>query len=156
MPTIEFIAHDVEDTDRFAAVVAAVLPPGSVVALNGTLGAGKTRFVQGFCAALGVPREAVVSPTFVLVHEYPGEPPVYHFDAYRITDDDEFLQLGPEEYFESEGYSLVEWADRVARCLPEDYLQIDIEPQGPTARRFVVSAHGERLREAVERLAARL
>ena len=67
-----------------------------------------------------MPREAATSPTFVLVNEYRGRLPIYHFDAYRLRDEDEFIELGPEEYFESDGVTFVEWADRVADCLPAE------------------------------------
>ena len=90
-----------------------MLPPGTTVALCGTLGAGKTRLVQAIAEGLGVNRRDVVSPTFVLIQEYRGRRMIYHIDAYRLRDDDEFQQLGPDEYFESDGLVLIEWADRV-------------------------------------------
>ena len=114
-----FIANNEHDTERLGAALAGVLPPGTVVGLIGTLGAGKTRLVQAVAAALGVPAGNVTSPTFVLVNEYRGgRLPIYHFDTYRLKDDDEFLDLGPEEYFDSSGLTFVEWADRVADLLP--------------------------------------
>jgi tRNA threonylcarbamoyladenosine biosynthesis protein TsaE len=90
-----------------------------------------------------VPPETVVSPTFVLCHEYHGQRSLYHLDAYRLKDDDEFLQLGPEEYFESDGITLIEWADRVLNCLPPQRLEIHIDVVGHTARRFRLVAVGE-------------
>ena len=65
----------------------------------------------------------MISPTFLLIHEYEGPVPIYHFDTYRLRDDDEFLRLGPEEYFERLGWTFIEWADRVERCLPSDRLE---------------------------------
>jgi tRNA threonylcarbamoyladenosine biosynthesis protein TsaE len=140
--TIQFTAHSEADTDRLGRALADVLADGSVVALIGTLGAGKTRLVQALAAANGVDPAIVVSPTFVLVHEYPGRRPIYHFDAYRLKDDDEFLALGPEEYFDGQGISLVEWADRVERCLPAEYLHVQIAVVGPTARDITIRAVG--------------
>ena len=110
----------------------------ATVSLRGTLGAGKTRLVQAVAEACGVERRAVVSPTFVLIQEYQGRRPVTHIDAYRVRDEDEFEQLGPEEYFESGGVTLVEWADRVERCLPRDRLDVQIEVTGEHARRFEI------------------
>ncbi len=98
---------------RLGAALAEVLPDGTTVALCGTLGAGKTRLVQAIAEAAGVDRRNVLSPTFVLIQEYHGRRTVYHIDAYRLRDADEFLALGPEEYFEGDGLVLVEWADRV-------------------------------------------
>src|SRR5262245_16376862 len=113
MPPLIFNSKSEGDTDRLGAALAEALPAGTTVALIGTLGAGKTRLVQAVAAALGIPRDKATSPTFVLVNEYRGRRPVYHFDAYRLRDEDEFLALGAEEYFESEGITFVEWADRV-------------------------------------------
>ena len=91
-----------------------------VIALTGPLGAGKTRLVQAVAVASGVDRREVVSPTFVLVHEYHGSRPIYHLDAYRLRDDDEFLELGADEYFGPPNLVFIEWADRVRRCLPPE------------------------------------
>jgi tRNA threonylcarbamoyladenosine biosynthesis protein TsaE len=148
-----FAVHDERDTVRLGAVLADVLPPGTVVGLIGTLGAGKTRLVQAVAAALGVPLGCVTSPTFVLVNEYPGgRLPVYHFDTYRLKDEDEFLALGPEEYFESEGITFVEWADRIAELLPEERLEITLEVTGETERRISIRGTSP----ATEALAARI
>jgi tRNA threonylcarbamoyladenosine biosynthesis protein TsaE len=148
-----FAVHDERDTVRLGAVLADVLPPGTVVGLIGTLGAGKTRLVQAVAAALGVPPGSVTSPTFVLVNEYTGgRLPVYHFDTYRLKDEDEFLALGPEEYFESEGITFVEWADRIAELLPEERLEITLEVTGETERRISIRGTSP----ATEALAARI
>jgi tRNA threonylcarbamoyladenosine biosynthesis protein TsaE len=122
------------------------------VALCGTLGAGKTRLVQAIAEACGVDRRSVVSPTFVLVQEHHGRRTVYHLDAYRIKDEDEFLELGPDEYFESDALVLVEWADRVEACLPRQRVEIRIEVVGDRSRRMTISAVGDRCKEAVRRL----
>lgn len=148
-----FTATSEDDTDRLGAKLAEVLPPGTVIALIGTLGAGKTRLVQAVAQALGVSAEEVTSPTFVLVNEYTtGRLPVYHFDAYRLRDEDEFLELGPEEYFDAEGLTFVEWADRVQRCLPPEYLQIEVEVAGDTLREFKVSSPSESLASRLQQL----
>ena len=92
--------------------------------------------IQAIAAAAGVDPQLVVSPTFVLIHEYAGRVPIYHCDAYRLRDADEFLRLGADEYFGAGGWTLIEWADRVPSALPADRLEIRIEPTGPTVRRF--------------------
>ena len=97
-----------------------------------------------------------MSPTFVLCQPYSGRRSLYHLDAYRVRDDDEFLQLGPEEYFESDGLTLIEWADRVIRCLPAQRVEIHIEVAGPTAREFRVLAVGPRYEPVLEALARQL
>jgi tRNA threonylcarbamoyladenosine biosynthesis protein TsaE len=156
MEQFEFLARCESDTERLGQAMAAALTPGTVVALVGTLGAGKTRLVQAFAAAHGVPREDATSPTFVLVNEYRGRLPIYHFDAYRLRDEDEFMELGPDEYFESSGVTFIEWADRVARCLPAEYLEIRCEAVGETERRFTLAAKSPKLDDAVRAIAQSL
>jgi tRNA threonylcarbamoyladenosine biosynthesis protein TsaE len=150
-----FIAKDEHDTARFGAALASVLQPSTVVGLIGTLGAGKTRIVQAVVEALGIPRGQVTSPTFVLINEYTGgRLPVYHFDTYRLRDTDEFLDLGPEEYFDSSGIVFVEWADRVAELLPVERLEIGVEVTGPTTRRITVTGTSPRMDELVSQIQA--
>ncbi len=136
--------------------LARVLPPQAVIALHGTLGAGKTRFVQALAAAAGVERSAVVSPTFVLVQTYAGRQPIHHFDAYRLRDEDEFLALGSDEYLASAGWSIIEWAERVEPALPPDRLDIRIEVTGETSRRFEVCGTGPECEAIAERLTREL
>ena len=119
-----------------------MLPPGTTVALCGTLGAGKTRLVQAIAEASGVDRRQVVSPTFVLIQEYRGRRPLYHIDVYRLRNDAEFMDLGPDEYFESDGLVLVEWADRVHDLLPSDRVEIYIRVTGERSRRFEITVRG--------------
>lgn len=148
-----FTANSEHDTDRLGAALASVLPPGTVVALIGTLGAGKTRLVQAVAAACGLGRESVTSPTFVLVNEYRGgRLPIYHFDTYRLKDDDEFLNLGPDEYFDGSGITFVEWADRVAALLPVERIEVSIEATGETVRQFSVKGTSAQTEALVERL----
>ena len=154
MPSFVFDAADESATAAFGAAIAEVLPPGTTVALCGTLGAGKTRLVQAIAEAVGVERRNVVSPTFVLVQEHHGRRDIYHIDAYRLRDEDEFLALGPEEFFDSDALTLIEWADRVEGCLPKDRVEIHIEVTGGESRRFTVAPIGARYVEVVEQLAS--
>lgn len=155
MEPLCFKASDEADTDALGAALARFLPRPAVVALDGTLGAGKTRLVQALAAALGIARESVSSPTFVLLHEYRGETPVYHFDAYRLRGPDEFWNLGADEYLaDRRAIVVVEWADRIAGCLPSERLQIAIEVTGPSERLFRLTATGTHYRGAAESLKA--
>jgi tRNA threonylcarbamoyladenosine biosynthesis protein TsaE len=144
MPPLIFYAANEAATAALGHALAKVLPPGTTVALCGTLGAGKTRLVQAIAEGLGVNRREVVSPTFVLIQEYHGRRMIYHIDAYRLRDDDEFQQLGPDEYFESDGLVLIEWADRVAGSLPRDYIEIGVEVTGADSRRFEIRSVGRK------------
>ena len=138
MSEMVFDAASEQDTDRLGAELAARLPPGSVVSLTGTLGAGKTRLVQAIAAACGVPREEVVSPTFVLCQQYNGTRTINHLDAYRLKSDDEFRELGAAELLGSDALTIIEWGDKVAAALPADHVRIAIEATGQTSRRFTI------------------
>lgn len=114
------ISDSPEKTKRIAAEIAKRLRSGDVIALEGDLGSGKTTFVQGLAVGLGVAKEEYVrSPTFTIVNEYEGKSPLYHIDLYRLGGEDEIEALGLEEYFEGDGVTVVEWADRFRQSLPE-------------------------------------
>ena len=118
------------------------LGPGTVVGLVGTLGAGKTHLTRAIAEGLGVPDGRVVtSPTFVLIQEYDGRLPVYHFDVYRLADAGMFLDLGAAEYLGGDGVCVIEWADRVRDWLPDDTLWIELEITGSESRRACLSGH---------------
>lgn len=99
---------------------------GSVVELDGTLGAGKTTLAQGLAAGLGV-RQDVTSPTFALVQEYEGRLPLFHMDLYRLASEEEFELIGGWEYFGRGGVVVIEWADRLGNALPEGRWQVRLE-----------------------------
>lgn len=137
---LERITESEAETVGLGAALASLLGPGSVVALFGELGAGKTKFIQGVCAGLGVAR-FVCSPSFVLINEYQGRLPVYHFDFYRIAREEELRELGLDEYFYGDGVCLVEWAERAIRLLPEERFEVKIATCGvdePTKRHVVI------------------
>lgn len=141
MTTIEL--RDEAATDALAARLAAVARPGDVIALQGELGAGKTRFARAFIAARGGD-EAVPSPTFTLVQSYdlPGVT-VWHFDLYRLRAAEEAWELGIEDAFR-DGISLIEWPERLGILLPRRRLLISLDFAGkPQARQVRLSGDGE-------------
>ena len=142
-----FQAGDERQTECLGTAIAGVLEPGSVVTLLGELGTGKTRLVRAIAAGLQVDPETVAGPTFVLIREYSGRLPVFHFDVYRLADTDEFLEIGAEEFLYGSGVCLVEWADRVSAVLPADVLEIRITATGPTSRMFALCGTGPRSRQ---------
>lgn len=128
-----------EAMEQLGHAAAAEARPGSVIALVGGLGAGKTHWTKGFVAGMGSPAE-VTSPTFGLVHEYPGgRLPVFHLDFYRLDSPEELLALGWDEYLESDGVVIAEWADKFPELLPEctTWLQFSITPDGGRELRIV-------------------
>lgn len=148
----EYVAENEQDTDRFGEALARSVPDGTVIALRGTLGAGKTRLVQAIATACGIPAATVTSPTFTLIHEYQGDRRLYHIDAYRLESELEFLDLGPDELFDSPAITLIEWADRVRGSLPAQYLDIEIQVTGSSSRRFDVTSAGDELSDTIFRL----
>ena len=106
--------------------MATRLRPGAIVALNGELGSGKTQFVKGLASGLGFGGE-VTSPTFTLIHEYVGgRLPIYHFDFYRLDNEDEALQLGLEEYLQGDGVCVIEWAGKFRHLIPAEARWFDL------------------------------
>ena len=143
--TFRLDVPDLAATTAFGHRLGTLLFPGAVVALMGPLGAGKTHLVRAVAEGLGIANSRFVSsPTFVLIQEYQARLPIYHFDAYRLRSAAEFAELGVNEYFEGDGVCLVEWADRVAACLPPEHLRITIEVTGETSRQITVESLGER------------
>lgn len=118
--TVKHKTRSADETFELAKGLAGRLKSNDVLALIGELGAGKTRFVQGLAAGLGVPECIYVrSPTFTLMNEYPGgRLPLRHFDFYRLQKSSELGDLGLEEYFDGDGITVIEWADRFPGALP--------------------------------------
>lgn len=129
------------ETERLGWALAEIVRPGVVIGLVGNLGAGKTRLVRALAEALGVDPLAIASPTFVLIHEYDGRMPIYHFDAYRLDGPGAFDALGASDYWDGgEGLCLIEWADLVADRLPRSAWWVRIDPVDPDRRTIRVES----------------
>jgi tRNA threonylcarbamoyladenosine biosynthesis protein TsaE len=146
---------DEATTKAIGAALAGLLGPGDVVGLTGDLGAGKTRLVQGAAAAIGVDGP-VLSPTFMLVREYDGDPPVHHVDAYRLRGPLELEDLGLEDVLSPDAVVFVEWADRVAAALPDSWLELVLRIGDDDHRQIEVRPHGPAWAARSKRLAAAL
>jgi tRNA threonylcarbamoyladenosine biosynthesis protein TsaE len=121
----DLVSTSVEATLAWAAAIGRALWPGSVIALNGDLGAGKTTFVRGLCDGLEV-TDPVHSPSYTLMHTYPGRLEVFHFDAWMEGREAAFLDGGGAEWLHGDGVAVVEWASRIGEYLPERRLEIEL------------------------------
>jgi tRNA threonylcarbamoyladenosine biosynthesis protein TsaE len=143
------------ETVRLGRAMGDILEPGAVIGLIGPLGAGKTLLIRAIAEALGVDPGAIASPTFVLIHEYAGRIPIFHFDAYRLDRARAFEDLGVADYWSAGGICLVEWADRVLPLLPEGAWMIRIEPALLSRRRVSLEVPLQAQR-TIDELAQRL
>lgn len=146
------ITSDPEQTEAAGAELARLILSTPTlprfVALYGDLGVGKTAFVRGFASVIS-PTSAVRSPTFALVHEYRGTPcPIFHFDMYRIEDEDDLYSIGFYDYLDRNGICLVEWSEKIPYALPDELIRVTIEkndPNIPNSRKIVAEQIGESL-----------
>ncbi|MCX6969255.1 MAG: tRNA (adenosine(37)-N6)-threonylcarbamoyltransferase complex ATPase subunit type 1 TsaE [Verrucomicrobia bacterium] len=124
-----------EETRALGRALAEAIATDATLSLEGPLGAGKTCFVQGLAEGLGLDPAMVSSPTFTLVHEYPGgRLPLIHFDLYRLNSEEELAGLGYEDYFQSPGIRAIEWGDKFPAALPAAAWQIRLSIEGETRR----------------------
>ena len=135
---MEFVTHSPLETERLGEALGKVLQPGTVIAYEGDLGAGKTAFTRGLAKGLGC-KEAVTSPTYTIVNEYlGGRMPLFHFDMYRLRSADDLFDIGWDDYLERGGVCAVEWSENVAEAM-EDPLRICIEKIGDESRRITIT-----------------
>ena len=138
-----------EETINAGLKLGRLLKKGDIVCLNGELGSGKTVFVAGIAAALGV-GGYITSPTFTIINEYKARIPLYHFDAYRIANPEEMYELGFEEYIDGNGIVVIEWADLIRDVLPDEYISVDIsrDKEGSENNRIIkIDFRGEKYAE---------
>jgi tRNA threonylcarbamoyladenosine biosynthesis protein TsaE len=142
---ITVTTHSPQDTRTLAARLGAFLAPGDVLALTGELGSGKTEFVRGLAQGLEVPPEVpVASPSFILAREYPGRLKVVHLDLYRLDRVTPELLPDLEEFLFGEQVVAIEWAERLAEMLPQEFVEIHLHIAGETEREITFTGHGPR------------
>ena len=123
MSTFNFKSNNENETKNFAKSLASKLNIGDIIIWSGELGSGKTKFTEGILEYFDLQNE-ISSPTFTIVNEYNATNfPIYHFDVYRLEDEDEFLAIGGEEYFEK-GICIIEWGELIENLLPKEYIKI--------------------------------
>ncbi|MFW5648616.1 MAG: tRNA (adenosine(37)-N6)-threonylcarbamoyltransferase complex ATPase subunit type 1 TsaE [Candidatus Alkaliphilus sp. MAG34] len=140
-----------KELEEIAGKLGKLVDSGDVICMVGDLGAGKTTFTQALAVGLGV-EDYVTSPTFVLINEYDGRIPLYHFDVYRINDINEMEDLGYEEYFYGDGVCAIEWADLIKDILPNNHLWIEIKITGAESRQICFDGTNDYYKEMVEEL----
>jgi tRNA threonylcarbamoyladenosine biosynthesis protein TsaE len=141
--TFETTTESPEETLRLGRVLGEILPPGSFVALGGSLGAGKTLLAKGIAGGLGVEDEReVTSPSFVLVNEYRGRIPIFHLDLYRLETFAAVEGIGWDEFVCGPGVTLVEWADKVEVDLPEERIEVHLQWVSEEKRKLVFCGKG--------------
>ena len=143
--------NSAEETFGLGERLGGVLRAGDVVALFGDLGAGKTTLTKGIARGLNLSAD-IHSPTFTLIHEHPGEIPLYHVDLYRLSGENEVETLGIEEYLCRDGVTVIEWADKMRSLLPAERLDIELKMKGDTQRELRFETESERLRAALDGL----
>jgi len=135
-------------TDRFGRRLGERLQAGDIILLTGPLGAGKTTLTQAIGAGCGVPTNCyITSPTFSLLHEYPGRLPLYHLDLYRLGSEEEIEELGFLDYLYGQGAAVIEWPDRLGHLRPASYLALELIYVGESGRTAQLTAVGEQWRE---------
>jgi tRNA threonylcarbamoyladenosine biosynthesis protein TsaE len=133
-----------KDTIALGRHLGNVAEPGDIFTLSGDLGAGKTTLTQAIGQGIGVPKDCyITSPTFSLLHEYPGRISLYHMDLYRLSNENEFLDLGFEEYLYGDGLTVIEWPDRLGSLMPESRLHLELTIIDEISRSVDLSSFGE-------------
>jgi tRNA threonylcarbamoyladenosine biosynthesis protein TsaE len=133
----------VEDTKKLGEKVGSIVSSGTILALTGNLGSGKTSFVQGLARGLNVPGNYyVTSPTYTLINEYPGRHRLFHVDLYRIGDPTDFEDIGLYDILDTKGIVAIEWADRLANDLLTEYVAVQFEMSNWESRNITLTAYG--------------
>ena len=150
--TIDLVSHSSLHTERLGERLAAHAEPGTVIALWGELGAGKTVLARGVAIGLGIDEESVTSPTFIILREHlGGRLPLYHLDLYRL-DQSQLGSTGWEEAIDAGGVTVIEWPDRAGDELPSDRVDVRLEHVAETKRRVTIEPTGPRSRRIVDAL----
>mgnify|MGYP001603521125 CR=1 FL=1 len=146
------ITSSPEQTWEIGRMLGKLLAAGDTVCLYGDLGSGKTNFAYGIARGLDVREQYITSPTFTFVNEYQGRVPLYHLDLYRLKGPDELENIGFDEYIESDGVTVIEWAERVEDELPVEHLSVYLSAVDEKSRELGFLAEGERYAKLVEEL----
>jgi tRNA threonylcarbamoyladenosine biosynthesis protein TsaE len=150
------ITSSPEQTWEIGRLLGTLLDAGDTICLFGDLGAGKTNFAYGIARGLDVREQYITSPTFTFVNEYQGRVPLYHIDLYRLKGPDELENIGFDEYIESDGVTVIEWAERAEDELPMEHLRVYLTSVDEKSREIGFLAEGERYEKLMVELKQRL
>lgn len=133
-----------EETIELGRKIGRLLKKGDVIAMQGTLAAGKTTITKGIAESLGV-TDTITSPTFCLISEYSGKMPLYHMDVYRLEGGEDFINLGTDDMIYGDGVSIIEWSEKIMDELPKKTIILKLEPQEDGSRIITIEnwPHGE-------------
>lgn len=135
---LEFHTNSADETIRLGKIIGQKLHKGDILAMQGTLAAGKTTITKGIAESLGV-KDTITSPTFCLISEYEGKMPLYHMDVYRLDSGEDFINLGVEDLMYGNGVSIIEWSEKVMDELPKKTIILKLEPvQDSTQRNITI------------------
>ncbi len=148
----QHLSRNEEETMNLAGRMAAFLKAGDILCLIGELGSGKTVFTKGLARGLRIAPRKVHSPTFILMNMYEGLIPLYHFDLYRLDEENELALIGYEEFFYGEGVAVIEWADKLKSLRPKRFLEVRIRSRKAQERLFTFVPHGKRYRELLDEI----
>jgi len=150
---MKFISNSVNDTIIIGKAIARNAKKGDIICLFGNLGSGKTVLTKGIAVGLGLNKDNIVSPSFVLLKEYlNAKVPLFHFDLYRLKNPKDILDIGYEEYLFGDGLTVIEWADRLKVLRPEEFLSISLSVKGRSKRQLVFKAEGKRHKELLRKI----
>ena len=134
---LEFITHSAQETIDLGKKIGSKLKKGDVIAMQGTLGAGKTTITKGIALALGI-EETITSPTFCLISEYEGKMPLYHMDVYRLEGTEDFINLGTDDMIYGDGVSIIEWSEKIMDELPKKTIILKLSALDGSSRKIEI------------------
>lgn len=134
---LEFITHSAEETIALGEKIGHLLKPGDVIAMQGTLAAGKTTITKGIAKALDI-SDTITSPTFCLISEYEGKMPLYHMDVYRLDGGEDFVNLGTDDMVYGNGVTIIEWSEKIMEELPKKTIILKLTPLEKSDRQITL------------------
>ena len=141
---LTFFTHSADETTALGYKIGKKLKKGDIIAMQGTLAAGKTTITKGIAQALEISEE-ITSPTFCLISEYSGKMPLYHMDVYRLDGTEDFINLGVDDMLYGDGVCIIEWSEKIMEELPKNTIILRILPQEDGSRKIEIENFNENI-----------